>query len=320
MALTKRRDITIYERKDEYLYVKYLQEQIANYIGSKDLGNFSAFNPQVVEPEVILAFTRDNLFSKGNNKIMVLYCNDLKDLDRKLEGKGKKTLLMERLFEVLDNNKHIKIIVAVDSINKKNTWYKKINDNGKVIEYKHLYDREYIKFIRMRCKHRGIDIDEKTAKAFYNKIGNSCSILNNEIEKVSLLNIDKIDKKIIDENVIPCYKNIAYELLEAISDRKAHKALRIIDNLLMNGTNVFQIFALIYRNMLILLYIKCNCDLSEMKIHEYVLKKYKMQAKQYTEEQIINILNSVMQFEKDVKTGVSKNHRLMLYSLILQIV
>lgn len=315
-------DITIIERKDEFIYNELIESYISNHIEVKTNSNFLKVNPTETDPTVVTKFIVGGLQGKIK-KLVIFQCSDLKVLECKMGNsklyKGRIPTLFEELCRLLPNYRNVKVIISVSDVNKNSKIYKKVDSDGKVILHQPMNLRQYISFVSKRCKLYGVSMDADTVKYFLNMIDNNCAIIDSELRKLSLLGTEDITREIIRRNVMKSKGVIVFELIKAIGTRRYNTSINLLCELLDQGVSPIQIVALLQRNFRILFHIQCKSDMAEFKLNKWSEKSYKEQSAKFTLDEIVNILKELLWTEKYLKSS-SINDAFLLYMLIFEII
>lgn len=315
-------NITIVERKDEFVYNELISSFISNHIEQKTNSNFLKVNPAETSPTVITRFISGGLQGKIN-KLIILQCSDLKVLECKMGDsklyKGKIPTLFDELCRILPNYRNVKVIVSVSEINKNSKVFKKVDTDGKIIYHEQLGLRQLISFVNKRCALYHIHIDRDDVKYLLNWIDNNCATIDSELKKLSLLGIEHITRDVIKQNVTKSKKTVVFELIKAIGSRRFNASMDYLCELLEQGVAPLQIIALLQRNFRILLYMQCGCDISEFRLNKWSINTYKEQSAKFKTDDIINILENLIETERLLKTSSIKEG-FLLSMLIFEII
>lgn len=316
-------NIILFERKDEYDYQTFIEKQISEYLNEKTLSNFLCVDINISEPNTILKFIMNSLQGSNINKILVINCNELKQLECKIgtakEYKGKIPILFDEMIKYMQQYKKVRVLLTCTNISKVSKIYKKIEENGKVLLCERTTLRTYITFVKNQISLYGLTMDNDTIKYFLTVVDNNKSIIDNELKKLSLLDLDIITKRNIDENVIHSKKYIVFELIKNIGCAKFNKSISLVKVLFEQGASLIQIIVLLQRNYRILFYIKCRADLTMFNINKYSIKNYDEQIKLYNIDEIVSILNTLLIYESFAKKS-QMDELFLIHMLIFEII
>jgi DNA polymerase-3 subunit delta len=104
-----------------------------------------------------------------------------------------------------------------------------------------------------------------------------------------------------------------FELVDAIGTRHSRSAARLLHKKLSDGSNPFQLFAMVVRQFRFLIQVK---ELSEagsppgeiasrLKLHGFVAGKLNQQSRNFTPEQLKTIYAHLLSVDVGAKTGVT---------------
>lgn len=315
-------NITLIERKDEFIYNELISNIIYEHIGEKTNSNFLKVNPTDTNPTTITRFISGGLQGKIN-KLIVLQCSDLKVLECKMGDsklyKGKIPTLFDELCRLLPNYRNVKVVISVSDINKNSKVFKKISTDGKIKLHEPLNARQYISFVNRRCALYNIRMDKEDVKFFLNLIDENCATIDSELKKLSLLGCERITRDMIRTNVSKSRKTIVFELIKAIGSKRYNASVNLLCELLEQGVAPLQIIALLQRNFRILFYMHNGCDMAEFKLNKWSMQTYKEQSQRFTTDEIVNILENLIETEKLLKT-TSIKEGFLLQMLIFEII
>ena len=133
------------------------------------------------------------------------------------------------LEKYLDNpNLNTKLILIVDSIDKRNAIYKKIKDKGTIIELGELNSSELSKKINSYCKKNNIIIDYMAVNKLIEYNLSNYDLILNEIDKLAILS-SKIDINIIDEYSSKLNGEDTFGLCDAITSKNYKSIKELMD-------------------------------------------------------------------------------------------
>lgn len=194
-----------------------------------------------------------------------------------------------------------------------------VGKNGKVYDFRPLNDRLLRSFIEKRFR--------TAAKAYMPSVINtiiSVSGYGNKAIEYSLYNLENDLKKIIAYSdgeiteadihavlsVSP--ENNVFAMLDAIGKNRKDEAFRLLHNLLISGTPIFNLVRMITNQLELILSVKemkeLGMSLVEMQkrlgIHQFRVKKTAALSGQYSREHLRQILASAYEIDENIKTGL----------------
>jgi len=160
-----------------------------------------------------------------------------------------------------------------------------------VIECKTPYPREIPSWIQMEARRLGVQISQGASAALAEAVGTDLGQISQSVEKLSLYVGDKklIDLEDVEKVVANTASRTVFEMTNAIGNRKALEATKLIDNLLGQGEAPLKILAMISRHFRILAKAQeglargmAERDLAGLlKVNPFFVRDYVSQAKHF---------------------------------------
>ena len=265
------------------------------------------FNLDIIDGREI---TLDNLISSvetlpfmDDRKIIIL-----KDFEL-LKGKKKNFSDEDEKYftEYIDNIPQTTTLVFViyGDIDKRKSLVKKISKNGIVFNCDKLSDMDLFKWVKKKFYKNNVIIDNAQIMYFINSEGyldksseKTLSDLENEINKISSF-VGKENKVTNDY----------------IGQKNSSDAMKILNDMLYEGESVFGIFSMIARQFKVIMQVRqlqiqgqTSKKIAEsLKLHPFVVGKALKQTKNFSDEVIIDILNSILESDFKIKNGLIRD-------------
>lgn len=202
------------------------------------------------------------------------------------------------------------LIFACNKVDKRKKLYKIIQKKGSVYEFKPPSLNVKAKWVQSRAKMYGKKIDLTTA---YFIAQNTLDLYQtqNELEKVILFVGKKpnIEKKDIATTLSKSLESNIFDLIYYIGMKKFNEAINILNDLFYQGEKGIVILYMISKHIMELYSVKSKegksfQDIrSELGIHPFVLKKELEQSKNFSQDELQNILNLCQKLDLDIKKG-----------------
>lgn len=134
-------------------------------------------------------------------------------------------------------------------------FFSALKGKAVVIQFYPLFEGQLPGWIRFRAKELGFKISEEAIVILKEEVGNSLGSLDNEIQKLSLY---AVGKEIIEEGDVlkvvgdSRIHNI-FNLTEAVGEKRAERAIRILRKILNEGEEPLKVLAMIMRQTRLLL-------------------------------------------------------------------
>ncbi len=216
-----------------------------------------------------------------------------------------------KLTESLSND--ILFIMDIDGkIDKRLTVVKKIEPLCDIVSFEVLERGDLIKWILQKCKAGGKKISNADAEYMLSLVGEDLYRLECEIAKLIDYNEEEnITRQDIDNMIAHTPEHGVFLLVDAVAAKKTSDAVKQCRLLLNEGTEAFQLLALLERQyQLLLRYLSCVNKMMPQKdimdtlaLKSFVYDKLKRQAAGYTMESCKNALQKCLELDFAVKNG-----------------
>ncbi len=112
-------------------------------------------------------------------------------------------------------------------------------------------------------------------------------------KNISLKNAELFVASPLDDNI--------FHLTDALSERHASAALKVLHDQMESGANPFYILTMLARQITILLQVKSGGEAAK-KLHPYVQKKSALHARRFSMEQLTTLYGKVVRVDEQLKT------------------
>lgn len=236
----------------------------------------------------------------------------------KKDGRKKAgTPIQEKVAEYIQNNldviEELVILVFVDTQVDKNIVYEKIDKFGIICNIEELKPVQLVKKLKKICELYKVNVDDITLNYLLEVSGTNLQILINEIRKLieyagenGKITIDDVNKLAVKQ-----IESVIFELTDNLAARKIDGALDVLDNLIYQKEPLQKILITLY-NHFKKIYL-CSVAIKEMKDivnslnlrpnQSFLVSKYKKQASYFTETELINLLDSLIELDYNSKIG-----------------
>lgn len=239
----------------------------------------------------------------------------------KKEGKRKSaevTKLKEKINNYIkDNidviNQSVVLVFVEEEADAKQELYKTIDSLGIVCKFDFQKPIQIEKRIKAICNGYKVEIDSQTLSYFIECCGTNMQDLINEIRKLIEYAGEngKIQKEDIDKLAIKKIESIIFELTDNLGKKDITKALEVLKNLIYAKEPVQKILITLYNHFKKLYFtklaLKYNKDVItslDLKSNQtFLVNKYKMQARYFTEKELRDILQKLRDLDYNYKNG-----------------
>ena len=219
--------------------------------------------------------------------------------------------LSKKIAEYIEENisliNEVVELIFVEEEVEKNELYKAIEKYGEVIEFPLLKLPGLIENVQKICATYKVKIDNSTAKYFIESCGTNMQDLINEIRKlIEYVGANGvITKQEVDLLSIKQIDSVIFDLTDNLGKRDTKEAMEVLNNLIYEKEPIQKILITLYNHFKKLYIVKeaskAGKDLaSAMKLKPnqmFLTNKYRMQAGYFSEEEIENILEEVINLD-----------------------
>lgn len=238
----------------------------------------------------------------------------------KKEGKRKNPELAKiktSVAEYIENNiaeiNESVILVFVEENVEKQKLYKVLEKNGEVCEFTYQKPNQIIRRLKSITNAYKVNVAENTLQYLIEQCGQNMQDLINEIRKLIEYageggTINKVD---IDLLCTKQTQAIIFNLTDYLGKKQIKLALEELNNLLYNKEPIQKILITLYNHFKKLYFTKIaeryKLDIAKslnLKPNQmFLVNKYKMQAKSFTDLEISNIIKELIDLDYNYKVG-----------------
>lgn len=198
-------------------------------------------------------------------------------------------------------------------VDRRNRGFKSIQKHGYSIEFTHLNEKDLITWVKNRCKKDQKEIDTSTTIYFLRTIGSDMERLSGEIDKlIAYVNTQKqIEKKDIDEICTSSLEVRIFELVKALGNKQAERALEIYSNLIFMKESPHMILAMMARQFRLILQVKylhdqgypSNQIARRIGVRDFIVKECLQQGQGFSMSALKEALQDALNADVNMKTG-----------------
>ena len=216
------------------------------------------------------------------------------------------------------------VLVVYGDIDKRKSLIKKVSKNGVVFNCDKLSDMDLFKWVKKKFEINKVIIDNAQVMYFIDQEGyrdknseKTLSDLENEINKISSFvgKENKVTNDIIDQLSQKKVENDIFKLIDYVGQKNSSDAMKILSDMLYEGESVFGIFSMIARQFKVIMQVRqlqlqghsSKSIADRLKLHPFVVGKALKQTKNFSDEIIIDILNSILESDFKIKNGLVRD-------------
>ncbi len=225
------------------------------------------------------------------------------------------------LEKYLDNpNLNTKLILVVDSIDKRSIIYKKIKEKGTIIEINELKPNELSNKVNTYCKNKGLSIDYTSVNKLIDYNINNYDLILSDIDKISIIT-NKITPEVVEEYASKINGDDTFNLCDAITSKNYKEESILLEKYISEKKEVIPLISLLAGQYRIIYAIKELSGTDEsigkkLDIHPYRVKLARNKAYLYSKDEIKNILLGLCDLDKNIKSLNVDNYSLLKEFLI----
>lgn len=301
----------------QLLYENVLQEEEMEF-------NFSVYDLEETPIELAIE-DAETLPFMGEKRLIILQ-NPVFLTAGKTNGKVEHNLT--KLIAYLEEPAPYSIVVLLapyEKLDERRKITKQLKKQATVVEAKSLTEKELIDWIRNRVKRQSIDITDEAIELLLTLVGDNLFLLTSEVDKLALYvgNQQQIEKADVEKLVSRSLEQNIFSLVDKVVHRKIDEALRIYYDLLKQNEEPIKILSVISGQFRLIYQTK---DLSRrgygekqiagyLKIHPYRVKLATGQARYFSDEELVRIIQLLAESDYAMKTGAM--HKELLIEMFL---
>ena len=225
----------------------------------------------------------------------------------------------KELLEYLPNlpNSTALVFLESSSLGAKSAFLslaKRAKDKGYARECPLFSSDRLADWIRKRVRQKGARIDADAARELATHVGSGLRAMDQELEKLATyVGPDgSITLKEVHLLVIPTWQANIFHMVDALGERRAHRALRLLHRLLDHQEPPLRILAMVTRQFRMLVQFRQLRDegRSNQQIQEiagirqrFILDKVSRQARNFSLLQLKAIYRRLLEIDQQIKTG-----------------
>lgn len=243
---------------EEHYYIEKAQERILSrlFANPQEQGEAMQKISGVVDSDDLVGLIETAPFFASKNVLLLQDTSLFKDKNEGEEKKAGKDKKLERLLATLADMPEFSYVIFVQNgkADKRRKIYKTIEKNGMVLEAEAIRAWNINDWLQGKLQTINKDMD-RDAMAYFSGVVStmqtiSLEFLDREFDKLALFSQDRrITRELLEKVFAGLPEVSVFALLDAISERKAKKALQLLRRQLNDGTYFTVILALLTRHV-----------------------------------------------------------------------
>ena len=300
--------------EDIYSSKKYLDAIIEKF-KSKHGNNVSVFDAEEsVWGDISASFSANDLF--GNKKLLIL-----KNILSNKETRDSLLSFLDNSF--LDQNTTL-VVHESGAADKRNALTKKLALEKFNKEFSLSSPFQIEKIIEAEIQKLGKKIEPQAKSNLASFVGINPARAASEAQKLANLPISVIDENIVKENTLQNQEDDIWQFIDSISSGQKKLALSLLEKQFFMGAEPLYLLKMVIRQIRLILSLSgasgTEKDLaSDLKIHPFVVKKTRAQARGFSKKRLVVFYQSLVRLDRALKRG-KVNPRVLFFVLMDTIV
>ena len=282
--------------------------------------NYAKFDGNNIDFDTIMNACETMPFMDSRKVVQVFRANFLSDNKIKNSSPEAEDATFSKLNKYMDNLPDHCILIMYyvyqNDREKLSSKVKKLQNKVCVGEFNKLKGINLEKKIKLIFDEKGKDIGKAELGLFCSLVDNNLEVVYAEIEKLSAYTLGRDIKKEDVVCLLPRKNdNDIFDLVDFISQKKAEKALDILNELLFRGEKCTSILAMIERQFKLILQLKLglgngkNKDTlaKELRLHPYICEKMITQSRKFEIKGLQKAIRNCLETEKTLKSSSVDN-------------
>ncbi len=288
---------------DEDYMLRYYKNKIKSKLSNPDDDmNYSYFEGDKLSVEEIssigstLPFFADNRLIVVENSTMFKKANE-----------------MSEVIGEFPDTTYVLFVQKSKEVDKRSKLYKYINKNGCVTECPLWGEPELVRWATDYMKKNGKKMSGASASYLISKSGFMMGVLANQMDKLISYAADKdtITNEDIDTMVVTTPESQIFQMIDYAVAHKKNEAMKLYGALVQNKEPAALILSLLGRHLNILIRMKeldngryNDRDVAgKLKVPFFTVKKYRAQARSFSQKALFELLNERAKAEENFKNG-----------------
>ncbi len=210
--------------------------------------NFNKFSAKDVEIGMVLDQAQTMPFLSKHRLIVLTDAHELPAATQKV--------LLPYLG---DPNPTTCLILTAEKLDSRTKFAQTLKKQAETVQFWKLFENDVPRWITTRAKQHGYGMSTQTARELMEFVGNDLRQLENELKKIiAYTSTKEITSQIVQQVVGDIRERDVFELVDAVGKGHTIEALRILNQLLIEGEQPLKILAMITRQFRLLWRLKAT--------------------------------------------------------------
>lgn len=223
--------------------------------------------------------------------------------------KAEKSKFIQKLDEVVDLST---VLVVESKPDKRQKWVKTFLKEAKHEEFAPMETSEVIRWMEDYGKKQNINVSTEVLRFFVQRCGENLWNASQELKKLHhFRQTEPITKEDVKSLTLAHPQQQIWDFLSALGSNNSVKALGMLRELLQQGESIYQILAMVMREIRIYAQLRSGLDqnlgesqiVAATKLHPFVVKKTLPVVRSMSMQQIKSWYQKLYDMDKGIKTG-----------------
>lgn len=223
---------------------------------------------------------------------------------------------LDALIEYLENPLDTTILVfwiAADKMDERKKITKRLKRHGQLIDVQPLKEAEVRKYLQQTIANDQLTFTREAFDLFFFLTDASLSKAMQELQKIRLFASEErqITKEVVQALVPKSLEQNVFDLTSSVLDGRAQEALRLYDDLLVQGEETIKINAILMSQIRLLLQVRFLQNIGQqqgtiaevLKIHAFRVKLAMQQARKFEIKTLAQLYDELIENDFKIKTG-----------------
>lgn len=306
--------------EESFLIDKFVKDEI-NRNNIEEVCKFDyekdGLKPVLEECSYIDLFSSSKAIILNNSKFLSS-SKKKDDAEYETEEKDNNKLDLKELDKYIDNpneSSYLFIILNEKALDERKSIVKKLNSKVHVRVFNKLRETDALKFIKDYLSNEGITIKPALVSKIIDRVGIDLYSLSNELNKLIMYKVNDENKEVtledIENVVSVSLESDIFKLTNSLSQGNTKETLSVYYDLIKLGTHPSQMVSLLANQFRLLYQVKILsregnslydiCTILNVK--DYPVKLALQNCLNYSEEQLLSILNKLSMIDEDIKSS-----------------